>query len=475
MSADFHRLTEALADRYRIEREIGAGGMATVFLAEDLRHRRMVAVKVVRPEMTTVLGSERFLREIEVAAGLTHPHVLPLFDSGDADGMLYYVMPYIDGESLRERLVREGALPVADAARILHQIADALATAHAHGIVHRDLKPENVLLSGRHALLADFGVAKALSEATTHGQLTTAGVALGTPQYMSPEQASADPSMDHRADIYAMGVLGYEMLAGRVPFEGPNAQAILMGHLTEPPVPIADHCADVPPTLADAIMRCLEKQPEDRWSSAAELLPILESVATPATGVTPVTAPVRLLAERPKAAALAGGALFVVLAGAAWFAFSSNGDRSAWVQTHAIPEIEHLVHEGLWDSAMTVARRAAEVAPNDPTLAQLWPTFAWTVPVESDPPGASVYRKPYGGDESDWEAVGVTPLDSLRIPYGPSTFRVELDGYRTVFASRSGAPLRVTLDPPERLPEGMVRVPGWEPDIGAPRPWEISS
>ncbi len=467
MSDVLERLRAALGDRYRVEREIGAGGMATVFLAEDLRHRRMVAVKVMRPEIAVVLGPERFLREIEVAAGLTHPHVLPLFDSGDADGMLYYVMPYIEGESLRERLSREGALPVPDAARILHEIADALATAHAHGIVHRDLKPENVLLSGRHALLADFGVAKALSEATTHRQLTTAGVALGTPYYMAPEQATADPDTDHRADIYALGVLGYEMLAGRLPFEGSNAQAILMAHLTEPPAPLIQYRPDVPPILADAIMRCLEKQPGDRWSSAAELLPSLESVATPTTGVTPITAPVRLLTERPKVAALAGGALVVVLAGAAWLTFASGGDRSAWVRTHAIPEIEHLVREGLWDSAMTVARRAAEVAPDDPTLAELWPTFTWTLPVESDPPGARVYRAPYGVTSADWEDVGATPFDSLRIPAGPSVLRFELDGYRVAFRVIGiGLPVRVALDPHDRLPEEMVRVPGWEPEIG---------
>ena len=206
---DLDRLKTALADRYTIERKIGAGGMATVYLAEDLKHHRKVAVKVLRPDLAAVVGPERFLREIEIAAKLQHPHILPLHDSGEADGFLYYVMPYVEGESLREKLAREGELPVPDAVKILREVVDALAHAHAKGVVHRDIKPDNVMLSGRHALVTDFGVAKAVSEATGREQLTTAGVALGTPTYMSPEQATADPHVDHRADIYAVGVLAY--------------------------------------------------------------------------------------------------------------------------------------------------------------------------------------------------------------------------------------------------------------------------
>ena len=198
MTNNLDRLETALADRYAIEQEIGAGGMATVYLAEDLKHHRPVAVKVLRPELAAVLGPERFLREIEIAANLTHPHIVPLYDSGEADGFLYYVLPYIEGESLRAKLVREGELPIADAVRILRDVVDALTDAHAHGVVHRDIKPDNVLLTKHHALVTDFGVAKAVSEATGRQALTTAGVALGTPAYMAPEQATADPRVDHR-------------------------------------------------------------------------------------------------------------------------------------------------------------------------------------------------------------------------------------------------------------------------------------
>ena len=201
------KLAEALSGRYTIERELGAGGMATVYLAEDMKHRRNVAVKVLRAELAATVGPDRFLREIETVAQLTHPHILPLHDSGDANGFLYYVMPYVEGESLRSRLAREGELPIADAVRLLRDVADALALAHRRGVVHRDIKPDNVLLSGQHAYVTDFGVAKAVSEATGRQQLTTVGVTLGTPTYMAPEQAAADPNVDHRADLYAFGVL----------------------------------------------------------------------------------------------------------------------------------------------------------------------------------------------------------------------------------------------------------------------------
>src|ERR1043166_2527832 len=206
------RLAAALSRSYRIERELGQGGMATVYLAEDLKHQRKVAIKVLRQELSASLGADRFLREVHIAAQLQHPHILTLIDSGEADDLLYYVMPYVEGETLRARLAREGEFPVGDAVRILREVADALAYAHGQGVVHRDVKPENVMLSGRHALAMDCGVAKRGSGATGRQSLTAIGVALGTPTYMSPEQATADPHVDHRADIYALGVMAYELL-----------------------------------------------------------------------------------------------------------------------------------------------------------------------------------------------------------------------------------------------------------------------
>nr|MBA2627881.1 serine/threonine-protein kinase [Gemmatimonadales bacterium] len=325
-------LTAALADRYRIEREIGSGGMATVYLATDLRHERQVAVKVLRPDLSASIGSERFLQEIRIAARLSHPHILPLHDSGEAAGLLYYVMPYVPGESLRQRIAREGELPVPDAVRILRDVADALAHAHEHGVVHRDIKPENILISGRHALVADFGVAKAVSEATGRSKLTTAGVALGTPSYMAPEQAVADPHVDHRADIYALGIVGYEMITGDPPFTGGSPQQVLAAQVTEAPRPVTARRPAVPPVLADAIMRCLEKKPADRWQSAGELLSQVEAAQTPTGGSTPTnTRPIAVVRARRSPLFLSGAVILLMLVAAfvIWRRGSTSGAPAA--------------------------------------------------------------------------------------------------------------------------------------------------
>ena len=340
MSAAPEALSAALADRYRVERELGAGGMATVYLAQDLKHARKVALKVLRPELSASLGPERFVREITIAAGLTHPHILPLFDSGEAAGFLYYVMPFVEGMSLREKLAREGELPVADAVRILRDMADAMAYAHDRGVVHRDIKPENVMLSGRHALVTDFGVAKAVTDATAHRAehgtepgttLTMAGVVLGTPAYMAPEQATADPHLDHRADLYAWGVVAYELLAGRPPFDRATSQEILAAHVTEAAEPVNKHRGSISPALANLVMRALEKRPADRWQRADELVTHLETLSTSSGGMTPSTTRAFTTAAAPapprrRRAIIGAGALGLVLAaGPVWWA---TRDRS---------------------------------------------------------------------------------------------------------------------------------------------------
>ena len=290
MTKSIVQLNAALAGRYEVERELGAGGMATVYLALDVKHNRKIALKVLREDLAASLGAARFHREINVAASLQHPHILPLYDSGDAGGILFYTMPFVAGMTLREKLAKEGELPIADAVRYLRDVADALAAAHEHGVVHRDIKPENVMLTGRHALVTDFGVAKAVSESTGReggSGLTTIGVALGTPTYMSPEQATADPHLDHRADIYAFGVLAYELLTGRPPFSGNTPQQTLAAHVTTIPEQVTIHRPAITPLLAMLVMRCLEKRPADRWQRADELIPMLESVLTPTGGMTP--------------------------------------------------------------------------------------------------------------------------------------------------------------------------------------------
>ncbi len=283
-------LNAALGGHYRLDREIGSGGMATVYLAEDLKHHRQVAMKVLRQDLATTLGADRFLREIEIAAQLQHPHILPLLDSGEADGLVFFVMPYLDGGTLAKRLGREGELPIADALRILIGIVDALAHAHEHGVVHRDVKPENVMISGRHPLVTDFGVAKALSDASEHVDLTTIGVALGTPTYMSPEQAAADPHVDHRSDLYSVGVVAYEMLTGHPPFRDSTPQQLLAAHVTQAPLPVTRFRPGVTPELEGIVMRCLEKRAANRFQTADELLARLEGLVTPSGGTAPTSA-----------------------------------------------------------------------------------------------------------------------------------------------------------------------------------------
>ena len=289
-------LAESLSDRYRVERELGQGGMATVYLAHDLRHDRDVAIKVLHPDLGAVLGGERFLSEIRTTARLQHPHILPLLDSGEADGLLYYVMPLVTGETLRARLERERQLPVDAAVLIAREVADALGYARGLGVIHRDIKPENILLQGGHALVADFGIALAVQQAGGQ-RMTQTGLSLGTPQYMSPEQAMGEKAIDARSDIYALGAVTYEMLVGEPPFTGPTVQSIVARLVTEEPRAIAIQRKAVPAGVEATVMRALEKLPADRFASADDFA---RALAAPA-GATVITS--RTLA----AAAARGG------------------------------------------------------------------------------------------------------------------------------------------------------------------------
>ena len=275
MTEPIAQLNTALAGRYAVEREIGRGGMATVFLARDLRHDRLVALKLLNPELGAVLGVERFLSEIKVTANLQHPHLLPLFDSGEADGLLFYVMPYVDGESLRARLDREKQLPTDEAIAIAVAVASALEHAHQQGVIHRDLKPENILLQAGQAVVADFGIALAVSKAGG-ARVTQTGLSLGTPQYMSPEQATGDRVIDRRSDIYSLAAVTYEMLTGEPPHTGSTMQAIIARVLTDRPRSVRATRPNLPAHVEVAIDRALEKLPADRWNSAREFSEALQ-------------------------------------------------------------------------------------------------------------------------------------------------------------------------------------------------------
>jgi tRNA A-37 threonylcarbamoyl transferase component Bud32/tetratricopeptide (TPR) repeat protein len=289
------QFSTALADRYRLERKLGEGGMSIVFLARDLRHERLVAVKMLRPELSAALGSERFLREIRIVAGLQHPHILPLHDSGEAGGILYYVMPYVEGESLRQRLDRNGALRPVDVLQIAREVASALDYAHAHGVIHRDVKPENILLSGQHAIVADFGIARAV-DAAGGATATATGIVVGTPAYMSPEQAAGE-AVDARSDQYSFACVIYEMLSGAAPFAGTTARELMARHAIEPVPPLSSVRPDLPPLLSASLARGLEKQPAARYHSTGSLVAALDGTNTPPGATTQVSleaaAPVR--------------------------------------------------------------------------------------------------------------------------------------------------------------------------------------
>src|SRR2546425_1011978 len=336
------RLQSALGPAYRLDKELGGGGMSRVFLAEEVRLGRQVVVKVLPPEMAAGVNAERFEREIRLAAKLQHPHIVPLLSAGSQGDLLYYIMPRVEGESLRARLAHEHELPIGETVRILRDVTDALAYAHGHGIVHRDVKPDNVLFSGKHALVADFGVAKAVAESTGKTALTSLGVALGTPAYMAPEQAAADPNTDHRADIYAVGALAYEMLAGRPPFIGPSPQSVLAAHVTSQPDPVTKYRDSVPPALAALVMRCLAKHPADRFQSAGDVLEALEQMVTPSGGITPTgSAPYDAVAAAAAARAhpLRVAGLFaltsVAVLGVVYFLMNQLG-LPGWVMPGAI-------------------------------------------------------------------------------------------------------------------------------------------
>ena len=334
------RLASTLADRYRIERELGQGGMATVYLAHDVKHDRPVALKVLRPELAAILGGERFLKEIRTTANLQHPHILALHDSGEAEGLVYYVMPYVEGESLRDRLTREKQLPVDEAVRIAREVAGALDYAHRHGVVHRDIKPENILLHDGSAIVADFGIALAASRSEGSTRMTETGMSLGTPHYMAPEQAMGEREITPKADVYALGCVTYEMLTGEPPFNGPTAQAIIARVMTEEPRGLTIQRKTIPPHVESAVMTALSKLPADRFATAAEFSAALgDASAVPRTVMRTGAAPVTKARGTQWAVTAGVGALLLA---AAFVAGKGSRSSDAFVTaTQIIPGPDH--------------------------------------------------------------------------------------------------------------------------------------
>jgi eukaryotic-like serine/threonine-protein kinase len=420
-------LQPSLADRYAIQRELGHGGMATVFLARDLKHHRDVAIKVLDPNLARSIASERFLREIGIAARLNHPHVLPLLDSGVAgvEELPFYVMPLVTGESLRDRLRRDGRLPLEEALRLAAEVTDALTYAHGHQVVHRDVKPDNIMLSGGHAVVMDFGIAKAVGEAREDATLTGEGISLGTPAYMAPEQAAGEHTVDHRADVYAVGALLFEMLSGSPPFAG-SWQHIVMEKMAKDAPSLSSRWPDAPAPVVRLVARCLSRDPAARPPTAESLLRELRLLAAPPA---PTRSRGRLIAAGVVALAAIAIATGLYL----------RERRTVWVHATAIPTIERLMEADRLDSAFALASEAERRAPGDSVLATLWPRFSQKQRFISEPAGAEVTRAALD-DPTHWIPVGTTPTGEVRIPRNAWYYRYAKPGYRdvTVMGARLG-------------------------------------
>lgn len=468
MNSDaIERLNSALAGRYLVERELGEGGMATVYLADDLRHSRRVALKVLKPELAAAVGAERFLAEIRTTANLQHPHILPLFDSGEADGFLFYVMPYVDGETLRDRLNRSGPLSVDEVLRIMRDVSGALDHAHSRGVIHRDIKPANILLGEGGAFVADFGIALAVSN-LDRAQLTATGLSLGTPVYMSPEQIGGEPAIDGRSDVYALGCLVYESLAGEPPFSASSFQGLIGKVLTTPAPSVRVARPDVAKAVSDAIARALAKRPDERFETAGAFYEACAPALTPAPK------------RRAPRVALAVGTVLVLVAGVAgWRALQASGARNL------IPEIERLAAAGRYVEAYGLGERAERWLGDDPTVGELMAEVSDLVTVTSEPEGAQVFVQRFHADPSqiaDSQLIGVTPIVGYRLPRADHRTVVRMEGRipveriassefareTEVASSARELILAVSLLRTEEAPADMVAVPGGDYQLASP-------
>ncbi|MEO6445539.1 MAG: bifunctional serine/threonine-protein kinase/formylglycine-generating enzyme family protein, partial [Gemmatimonadaceae bacterium] len=462
------RLTTALAGRYRIERELGAGGMATVYLAEDIKHHRLVAIKVLRAEFSAAISAERFLHEIRVTASLQHPHILPLFDSGEAEGVLFYVMPYVAEASLRDRIAREGRLPLEDALAIAGDVASALTFAHAHGIIHRDIKPENILLEDGEALVADFGIALARAMADD-ARLTETGLSLGTPTYMSPEQIMGERTIDGRSDVYALGCVLFEMLTGAPPFTGPTAQAIIGQGLTTRAPSVRSRRPDLSPGLDAVLSRALAKEPAERFATPRDMMEACRIATLP-----------RVRARWVAGVSLAAVALLSIVAFPLWR--RAQADRAR----NLLPAIGQFAQDGDYAQAYDLALRAEKRLAGDSALGALLDEVSDVLSVTTEPAGATVHvqRISAEGDSAsvaDSVLLGTTPIDDVRVSRGDYRVVVRKAGYATMERIASSAferveqgeegghvALALQMQLTDSIPPDMVAVPGGRYTIVSP-------
>ncbi len=451
MSQLFEQLQTTLGDAYRLERELGGGGMSRVFLAHEVALGRRVVIKVLLPELAAGVSVDRFRREIQLAAQLQHPHIVPLLSAGESNGLPYFTMPYIDGETLGVKLARTGELPVSETVRILRDVASALAYAHEKGVMHRDVKPGNVLISGGVAVVTDFGVAKAVSASTELGatRLTSVGVALGTPAYMAPEQASGDPSIDHRADIYALGVVTYEMLAGRTPFWGRVTTAVLAAHVVETPEPIEKLRPAIPPMLASLVMQCLAKRAADRPQSAAQLIHVLDTISTPTGGTTPTTV-VMTPAGEPKSrrrwVTLAAGAAAVLLLAGGGYLWQRNRANEQRPAVAPVP----------LEAGRATATRDSTPAP-PPTATTAPPGRAEAAPADSS--AATNPPRPAPKPRRPKTHAGATATEKQRTSTALESAKAESTPPPAEPAEAPPQPVATPQPPSETIPERTAPAP----------------
>ena len=445
-------LQVSLGASYSLERELGGGGMSRVFVAEESALGRKVVVKVLPPEMAAGVSVERFKREIAIAARLQHAHIVPLLSAGDAGGLPWFTMPFVEGESLRARMTR-GALTTVEAVDIVRDIAKALEYAHARDIVHRDIKPENILISGNSAVVTDFGIARAISASATAvmgDTLTAIGTMIGTPAYISPEQAVGE-SVDARSDLYSLGVIAYELFAGAHPFKSKTtAQAIIAAHIAESPAPLSRVRPDIPAALTAIVDRCLAKSPSDRPADASAILAAL-AASMPSTAHAP----------RRSALTYAAAAAIIALAVGAAGWFYRQSENQHWARETALPLSTRLHAEDLSLASFRVLRRAQRFLPADTQIRRAIETASDTVRVESTPAGATVSIQDYLTPDSAWQTLGLTPTDTVRIPKGYFRWKVSKPGVgEYITAPTSSHHMRFALDSALTVPTGMVRVPG---------------
>lgn len=449
------RLQQAVGDLYRIERQVGEGGMAAVFLAEDVKHGRRVAIKVLHETLAHTIGIRRFLQEIDVIANLQHPHLLTLIDSGEVAGLPYYVMPYIEAASLRELITRERRLPVERAVAIACEVADGLQFAHEHGVIHRDIKPSNILMSGGHAVVADFGIATALNNAAV-GRLTETGISLGSPTYMSPEQAAAERDLDARTDVYSLGCVLYEMLTGTPPIDDPSMQIAVTRKLTGTFASVRTLRPEIPLALDGAIQKALATSRGDRFATIKEFSNAIRTAAA-----TP------RFSRRLVLGGVAASVVIVALLGA-WI---QRQRKVVWA-SQRIAEINRLAVTGQYASAFELADQVSAFIPKDTTLKRLQRGFTDYLRIVTEPAGARVERQRLDKPNTAWEAVGTTPLDSVPMPRNgaelPYRLRLSLPGYQTavvlphLFAFWQVPPVRTfRLAREGTVDSAMVWIPGW--------------